>query len=133
MVIDPVTKELISHEQKIVVEGQKAIREKVKAEMHQAVVEVGTRHPNARLLDDVGHGPVTASALPHVALETLVVHESERRPCRRWVEIGPIKVSAALRSRLETAVEVVGRIHGSISDPLLSLRESWGFARVWRL
>jgi glutamate---cysteine ligase / carboxylate-amine ligase len=42
MVIDPSTKELISHEQKIVVEGQKIISEKVKAEMHQAVVEVGT-------------------------------------------------------------------------------------------
>ena len=42
MVIDPITKELISHEQKIVAEGQKAISEKVKAEMHQAVVEVGT-------------------------------------------------------------------------------------------
>ena len=42
MVIDPLTKELISHEQKIVVEGQKVISEKVKAEMHQAVVEVGT-------------------------------------------------------------------------------------------
>ena len=42
MVIDPTTKELISHEQKIVIEGQKVISEKVKAEMHQAVVEVGT-------------------------------------------------------------------------------------------
>ena len=42
MVIDPVTKELKSHEQKIVQEGQKVIRDKVKAEMHQAVVEVGT-------------------------------------------------------------------------------------------
>ena len=42
MVIDPNTKELISHEQKIVIEGQKIINEKVKAEMHQAVVEVGT-------------------------------------------------------------------------------------------
>lgn len=42
MVIDPSTKELISHEQKIVIEGQKVISEKVKAEMHQAVVEVGT-------------------------------------------------------------------------------------------
>src|SRR3954465_13808575 len=42
MVIDPQTKELTSHEQKIVQEGQKAIRDKVKAEMHQAVVEVGT-------------------------------------------------------------------------------------------
>jgi carboxylate-amine ligase len=36
MVIDPSTKALISHEQKIVAEGQKIISEKVKAEMHQA-------------------------------------------------------------------------------------------------
>src|SRR3982750_4789531 len=42
MVIDPISRELKSHEQKIVSEGQKIIRDKVKAEMHQAVVEVGT-------------------------------------------------------------------------------------------
>src|SRR5438067_13439696 len=42
MVIDPVTLELKSHEQRIVHEGQKVIKDKVKAEMHQAVVEVGT-------------------------------------------------------------------------------------------
>jgi len=42
MVLDPETRELKSHEQKIVHEGQKAIKDKVKAEMHQAVVEVGT-------------------------------------------------------------------------------------------
>jgi carboxylate-amine ligase len=42
MVIDPQTRELKSHEQKIVHEGQKIIKDKVKAEMHQAVVEVGT-------------------------------------------------------------------------------------------
>src|SRR5207342_3695917 len=42
MVIDPHTRELKSHEQKIVTEGQKVIKDKVKAEMHQAVVEVGT-------------------------------------------------------------------------------------------
>ena len=42
MVIDPQTHELKSHEQKIVHEGQKIIMDKVKAEMHQAVVEVGT-------------------------------------------------------------------------------------------
>ncbi|HEY1022427.1 MAG TPA: carboxylate-amine ligase [Flavisolibacter sp.] len=42
MVMDPATKELKSHEQKIVQEGQKMIKDKVKAEMHQAVVEVGT-------------------------------------------------------------------------------------------
>lgn len=42
MVIDPQTRELKSHEQKIVQEGEKLIKDKVKAEMHQAVVEVGT-------------------------------------------------------------------------------------------
>jgi len=42
MVVDPQTRELKSHEQKIVTEGQKIIKDKVKAEMHQAVVEVGT-------------------------------------------------------------------------------------------
>lgn len=42
MVMDPSTRELTSHEQKIVHEGQKIIKDKVKAEMHQAVVEVGT-------------------------------------------------------------------------------------------
>ena len=42
MVIDPSTRELKSHEQKIVQEGEKVLKEKVKAEMHQAVVEVGT-------------------------------------------------------------------------------------------
>lgn len=42
MVIDPSTKELQSHEQRIVLEGQKIFNQKVKAEMHQAVVEVGT-------------------------------------------------------------------------------------------
>lgn len=42
MVLDPLTRELKSHEQKIVIEGQKILKDKVKAEMHQAVVEVGT-------------------------------------------------------------------------------------------
>ena len=42
MVLDPATHELKSHQQKIVQEGQKVIKDKVKAEMHQAVVEVGT-------------------------------------------------------------------------------------------
>lgn len=42
MVFDPNTRALKSHEQKIVSEGQKIIKDKVKAEMHQAVVEVGT-------------------------------------------------------------------------------------------
>ncbi len=42
-VIDPETRELISHEQKIVEVAAKHLDDQVKAEMHQAVVEVGTR------------------------------------------------------------------------------------------
>src|SRR5688572_33477400 len=42
MILDPISRELKSHEQKIVQEGHKIIKDKVKAEMHQAVVEVGT-------------------------------------------------------------------------------------------
>lgn len=42
MVLDPQTRELKSHEQKIVQLGQAVLKDKVKAEMHQAVVEVGT-------------------------------------------------------------------------------------------
>ncbi len=42
MVVDPVTRELTSHDQKIVEAAQKIHKDQVKAEMHQAVVEVGT-------------------------------------------------------------------------------------------
>ncbi len=42
MVIDPVTRELKSHEHKIVDIAAQMLGESVKAEMHQAVVEVGT-------------------------------------------------------------------------------------------
>ncbi|MEZ4773773.1 MAG: carboxylate-amine ligase [Bacteroidia bacterium] len=42
-VIDPETRELTSHEQRIVETANKFLDEQVKAEMHQAVVEVGTR------------------------------------------------------------------------------------------
>ncbi len=42
MVVDPVTRELTSHDQKIVEAAQKIHEDQVKAEMHQAVVEVGT-------------------------------------------------------------------------------------------
>jgi carboxylate-amine ligase len=42
MVLDPSTKELKSHQQAIVNEGQKLFKDKIKAEMHQAVVEVGS-------------------------------------------------------------------------------------------
>jgi carboxylate-amine ligase len=43
MVMDPQTRELRSHEQRIVEQAHKVLRDKVKAEFHQAVVEVGTQ------------------------------------------------------------------------------------------
>lgn len=43
MVMDPETRELRSHEQKIVEQAHRVLRDKVKAEFHQAVVEVGTQ------------------------------------------------------------------------------------------
>ena len=42
MVLDPLTRELTSHDQKIVEAAQRIHQDQVKAEMHQAVVEVGT-------------------------------------------------------------------------------------------
>lgn len=42
MILDPDTRELRSHQQRIVQKAQEIMNEKVKAEMHQAVVEVGT-------------------------------------------------------------------------------------------
>jgi carboxylate-amine ligase len=48
MVVDPVTRELASHDQKIVEIASHMLKDQVKAEMHQAVVEVGSaicRHP----------------------------------------------------------------------------------------
>lgn len=41
-VIDPKTRELISHDQQIVINASQVLNDQVKAEMHQAVVEVGT-------------------------------------------------------------------------------------------
>ena len=41
-IIDPVTRELVSHMQAIVEEGKTFLKEQIKPEMHQSVVEVGT-------------------------------------------------------------------------------------------
>lgn len=43
MVIDPETRELVSHDQKIVTEAQKIIADQATPEMHEAMVEVGTK------------------------------------------------------------------------------------------
>jgi carboxylate-amine ligase len=43
MVVDPRTRELTSHDQRIVTIASEILKDHVKAEMHQAVVEVGSR------------------------------------------------------------------------------------------
>jgi len=94
MVIDPETRELKSHEQKIVTEGQKMIRDKVKAEMHQAVVEVGTdicrdineaykdvstlRKTIAQIADDLGFHIGAAGTHPFSHWESQLITEHIR-------------------------------------------------------
>jgi carboxylate-amine ligase len=58
MVIDPVTRELKSHDQKIVEIAGLTMKDQVKAEMHQAVVEVGTN-----ICRDVGEAHADISQL----------------------------------------------------------------------
>lgn len=41
-IVDPVSRKLVSHMQEIVEEGQVFLKEQIKPEMHQSVVEVGT-------------------------------------------------------------------------------------------
>ena len=41
-IVDPKTRELKSHIQQIIEDGKIILAEKVKAEMHQSVVEIGT-------------------------------------------------------------------------------------------
>ena len=41
-IIDPETRELRSHVQEILDEGKRVLKERVKPEMHQSVIEIGT-------------------------------------------------------------------------------------------
>ena len=94
MVIDPVTRELASHDQKIVEAAQKIYKDQVKAEMHQAVVEVGTgicknttqarqeisqlRHTVAQLAGDAGLIIGAAGTHPFSRWEKQLITEHPR-------------------------------------------------------
>src|SRR6478672_1421476 len=94
MVLDPQTKELKIHEQKIVTEGQKVIKDKVKAEMHQAVVEVGTdicqnieeayrdvstlRHTIAQIAGDLGFWVGASGTHPFSHWESQLITDHAR-------------------------------------------------------
>ena len=94
MVIDPQTRELKSHEQRIVHEGQKIIKDKVKAEMHQAVVEVGTdicqnadeayhdisvlRRTISDIAGSLGHGVAAAGTHPFSLWQSQLITDHAR-------------------------------------------------------
>lgn len=84
MVMDPETRELKSHKQRIVEQAHLVLRDKVKAEMHQAVVEVGTQVcaniKEAR--EDVGLLRKTISAI--AGDMGLMVGASGTHPFSRW-------------------------------------------------
>lgn len=85
MVIDPITRELKSHEQKIVEIASKILPEdQVKAEMHQAVVEVGTGicHNTTEARIDLANLRKTISNVAHEL--NLQIGASGTHPFSKW-------------------------------------------------
>ncbi|HEY6082965.1 MAG TPA: carboxylate-amine ligase [Chitinophagaceae bacterium] len=84
MVMDPATRELRSHEQKIVELAHKVIKDQVKAEMHQAVVEVGTNicRDIAEARDEVA---LLRTTISQIAGELgLIIGASGTHPFSKW-------------------------------------------------
>jgi len=94
MVMDPQTRELRSHEQKIVEQAHKVMHDKVKAEFHQAVVEVGTqvcanveearadiallRHTIAEIAGELGYSVGAAGTHPFSKWELQLITDHPR-------------------------------------------------------
>ncbi len=83
-IIDPVTRELRSHMHEIVEGGKTILKEQVKAEMHQSVVEVGTN-----ICQDVTEARKEVTYLRKVICEIankqqLVVAAAGTHPFSRW-------------------------------------------------
>jgi carboxylate-amine ligase len=94
MVLDPASKELKSHQQAIVNEGEKTFKDKIKAEMHQAVVEVGTgicqnvetafqevfelRTHVAKIANDLGYSIGASGTHPFSLWETQLISDQSR-------------------------------------------------------
>lgn len=84
MVMDPDTRELKSHEQKIVEQAHLVLKDKVKAEMHQAVVEVGTQicRDIHEARQDIG---LLRHTIAHIAEDLgLTIGASGTHPFSRW-------------------------------------------------
>ncbi len=83
-IIDPVTRELRSHMQQIVEGGKTTLKEQVKAEMHQSVVEVGTN-----ICKDIDEARVEVTYLRKMigeiaAKQGLVFAAAGTHPFSRW-------------------------------------------------
>src|SRR6478609_2636380 len=86
MVIDPRTRELTSHDQKIVELASRVLKDHVKAEMHQAVVEVGTG-----ICKDVGEAKQEIRQLRKLVSETaaslqLKIGAAGTHPFSHWTK-----------------------------------------------
>ncbi len=86
MTIDPTTRELRSHIGKIVEEGKITLHEQVKAEMHQAVVEVGTN-----ICKNIHEARTEVSALRKHIIEladrqNLLIGSAGTHPFSKWQE-----------------------------------------------
>ncbi|PZP45558.1 MAG: carboxylate-amine ligase, partial [Pseudopedobacter saltans] len=94
MVVDPTTRELVSHEQKIVEAAQKELPDRAKAEMHQAVVEVETsvcsnieqaendirhlRQSIQQIAGDLGYGLGASGTHPFSKWESQLITDNPR-------------------------------------------------------
>jgi carboxylate-amine ligase len=84
--IDPVTRNLRSHMSKLVEDGKITLKERVKAEMHQAVVEVGTNicHNIQEAREEVTY--LRKMILDLAANQDLQVAAAGTHPFADWVE-----------------------------------------------
>lgn len=84
MIIDPETYELKSHQNRIVEKTERVLEGKVKAEMHQAVVEVGTSicHNVEEAREDIRHLRETIAGI--AASEGLICGASGTHPFSLW-------------------------------------------------
>jgi carboxylate-amine ligase len=84
--IDPVTRNLRSHMSKLVEDGKITLKERVKAEMHQAVVEVGTNicHNIQEAREEVTY--LRKMILDLAAKQDLQVAAAGTHPFADWVE-----------------------------------------------
>ncbi len=85
-VIDPVTRDLRSHMEEIVEGGKVILKERVKAEMHQSVVEVGTNicHNIKEARREVTHLRKMVAKL--AAKQNLKIAAAGTHPFSRWQE-----------------------------------------------